>query len=207
MSRGRSRGGRISSAIAAFLTLPWGGSVEAQTEASWLFADVSFPAQVDTFVVVRTERWPELGRGTVLHYQTAMAPGATFDVHVQSMPAGIDEQEGIRADLQRAVGELARYRGAGDDRTSVVVDTVRAVAVDVGDRTYEGHVAEATLRTGNRTGHTLAYVFAKPPSFVRFRITYEPAQDAVLEPRTERFIRGILERLESFQDRPGQGGP
>jgi hypothetical protein len=37
---------------------------------------------------------------------------------------------------------------------------------------------------------------------VRFRITYEPAQETVLEPRTQRFIRGILERLESFQDRP-----
>lgn len=189
------------------LTSARGGSVEAQTEASWFFADVSFPAQVDGFVVVRTERWPEPGRGTVLHYETAMAPGATLDVHVQAIPQGIDEQEGVREDAQRTVSELARFRGSGSDPTSVVIDTVRSVVLEAGDRAYQGHLAEATLRSRNRTGYTLAYVFAKPPSFVRFRITYEPAQAAVLEPLIQDFLRGVLGRLESFQYRPEQGGP
>lgn len=198
---------RLSIAIVVVLPLLRAGSLGAQTEASWLFADVSFPAQVDTFIVVRTERWPDPARGAVLHYQTAMASGATFDVHIQALPAGLDEQEGVRADVRRTVNELARYQGTGHGPTSVVIDTVRAMAVEAGDRVYEGHMAEATLRTAGRTGHTLAYVFAKPPSLVKFRITYEPSQEAVLESRIPRFIGGILERLESFQERPGPGVP
>jgi len=193
--------------IAGVAAAGWAGPAEAQSDAVWLFADVSFPAQVDTFWAVRTQRWPEAERGAVLQYESALAPGATFDVHVQPMPQGREPSEAVRDELQRTLVELTRYRSENSAQANVVIDTVYAVSVEAGETTYDGHVVEATLQVGTVTGRTLAFVFAKPPSFVKFRITHEPGQQGAVDPRIQPFLSGILERLESFQNPLPSGGP
>jgi hypothetical protein len=185
----------------------WADPAQAQTEAVWLFADVSFPAQVDAFLAVRIQRWPEPGRGMVVHYESVLEPDATFDVYVQPMPQGSDESAAVREELRRTLDELTRYRAEGAATASVLVDTVHAVSVETDETTYAGHMVEATIRVGSTTGRTLAYVFAKPPSFVKFRITHEPSQRAALDPRIPPFLSGVLGHLESFQDPLPPGGP
>lgn len=170
---------------------------EAQEVKTWLFGDVSFPARVDTFHAVGAERWAEADRGTVLRYATTLAPGATVDVHVQPLPLGRADPEAVRREFQRGLRELAT---SGESGVRVAVDTVHSVSVEAGGWTYDGHVAAATLRGRGNTGRTLSYVFAKPPSFVKVRVTFEPVERAVLEPRIQPFLRELLGALESFQD-------
>ncbi|HZD06375.1 MAG TPA: hypothetical protein VE173_15800 [Longimicrobiales bacterium] len=193
--------------ITLFATLLAASGARAQEPPMWLFGDVSFPSRVDTFKALGAEVSLDGPRGTALHYGTPMAPRATVDVIVQPLPGGRDDPEVVRQEFQRTLEELERYTGNGRDRVSVSVDTVRAVSVEAGGWTFQGHVAEATVRGGGgRAGRTLAYVFAKPPSFVKIRITHAPAFKDELDPRIHTFVREILTRMESFQDRRTSGG-
>lgn len=196
----------LSVALSAMLLAP--SAVRAQGAPMWLFGDVSFPARIDTFRALGAEMSLDGPRGTALHYGTALAPRATVDVIVQPLPGGRSDPEVVRQEFQRTLEELEHYAGNGRDRVSVEVDTVRAVSVEAGGWTYEGHLAEATVRgAGGRAGRTLAWVFAKPPSFVKIRITHAPAFQVELDPRIRTFVREILARIESFQDRRTSGGP
>lgn len=180
------------------------GPLAAQEDnRTWLFGDVSFPARVDSFTVMGTERWSEPDRGTLLRYRTGLAPDATVDVHVQPLPGGRSDPQAIREEFQSTLDDLREYAGRG---VSLTVDTVHAMAVEARGWTYEGHAASATVRRGGVTGRSLALVFAKPPSFVTFRITHDAGLRSVLDPRIRAFVAGILARIESFQDRRPEGG-
>lgn len=209
MSRGRevpvARAGVVGTALAATLLAGVVGApgVEAQDDRTWLFGEVSFPARVDSFVVRGTERWSRPEQGTLLRYRTDLAPGANIDVHVQPLPGRRGDPEVVRGEFQRTLDELRRPPGEG---VSVVVDTVHTVSVEAGGWTYEGHVARARVRQGGTAGLSFAYVFAKPPSFVKIHITHAAGAQSELEPRIRAFVAGILDRLDSFQNRGPPGG-
>lgn len=177
---------------------------QAQEPRTWLFGDVSFPARVDSFAVVGTDRSLQPERGTVLRYRTELAPDATVDVHVQPLPGGRSDPQAVREEFLATLEEMRRVP-PGD--VSMSVDTVHATSVEAGGWTYEGHLAAATVRGRGTTGRSLAYVFAKPPSFVKIRITHAAGMRSTLDPRIRAFVAGILARVESFQDRAPAGGP
>lgn len=194
----------LAGVAAAFSATP----TAAQEDANWLFGGVGFPVQVGEFEVLGAERWPDTDRGTVLRYGIDRFPGAAVEVRVQPLPGGRGDPDVVRQELSTILDELVRSGSGGRGGTRVRVDTVRTASVQASGWTYEGHVAEATLRSPEATVQVLVYVFAKPPSFVKVRVTCGPIDRGALDPLLSQFLTGLIGRIESFQHTPeGGGGP
>ena len=174
----------------ALATLP--GAATAQDlfddEAVFSFGGISFPAAVDTFAVMSTNRYPDPALGVHLHYRTPLDPSASLDIYVYPTREG-----GLEAELQKAVQDIIRYTEENRQGVTATVDTTHAITItDAAGRSHDGWVATARFERRDNVRPSFLYLFEKDGRYLKYRVTHAAPLRQRLEPHLHAFLAGTL---------------
>lgn len=172
--------GVFASATAACAQAP-----DGPDKGDFVFAGVTFPAEVERFRAMRSTRWDDPALGVGLTYLAQGVP-AEFSIYVYPAQKSLDDE------FQEAMDAISIY--AQQNRGGQAVEIQSTDSVSVGDT--DGRVG-VTLMGGARS---LLYVFEKDGSFVKYRLSYEPALRVALEEEIASFLETTLDRISVRHD-------
>jgi hypothetical protein len=158
----------------------WAQASEEPSEGDFLFGGVSFPSEVERFRAMRSTRWddPDLGVGV-----TYFAQGVPAEFSIYIYPS----RKGLDAEFQEAMDAISTFAERGRGGQSVEVQSTDSVVV----AGVDGRLG--VTRMGDV--RSLLYVFEKDGSFLKYRLSHEPALRVALEEEIALFIETTLEGI------------
>lgn len=192
---------RCSWVLAALLLMSSAEVLSAQghfadRSEQYHFSGVTFPAAVDTFLVLRATRWPQPALGIQLHYGSPLAPRGQFDIYVYPVPEPEGAARSVEEEFRTAMGGIRRYADENMEGVEVTVESEDPVTITTPTgETYEGWKAHTTYRNDSSVRRSLLYVFAKDGHFLKYRITHDEERSELLDPRLRAFLEASLGRV------------
>ena len=181
---------RVQLIVLVLATIPAAGSAQGlfDRQATFSFGGISFPAAVDTFTVMGTNRYPQPSLGVHLQYRTPLDPSASLDIYVYPT-----REAGLEAELGVAVQDIIRYTEENRQGVTATVDTTHAITLtDAAGRTHDGWVAIARFERRGDIRPTVLYLFEKDGRYFKYRVTHAAPLRQRLESHLDAFLAGTL---------------
>lgn len=170
----------------------------ASAGQTWRYADVGFPAALDTFVNQSTYRWvgrPELGMS--LTYVIPGDEATELTIYVYPIRAGDTSATHGSAAAERdvALQEIRSYAEKYRDLTEFHVDSVGPFEVP-GNHPYHGAYAVMLMRFDKTPVTSLLYVFVRNRTYLKLRLSYLQESASRVAPHVGPLIRQALATIE-----------
>jgi hypothetical protein len=181
---------RVDVAALAMLALP-----VAAAGQTWRYAEVNFPAALDTFVNQSTHRWigrPELGMS--LTYVIPGDDATELTIYVYPIrPADTTATHGSAVgERDVALNEIQTYAEKYRDLSEFHVDSVGPFMVQSGNHSYNGAYAAVLMRFDKTRVTSLLYVFVRDRTYLKVRLSYLESAGAAVQPHILPLIRQAL---------------